>query len=181
MAWTPSFTRQLPPPKKPSRPTRPSNTQPPSFITRGPPRSWCNSFDPTPTRGYNVHARNRCRHTSIAPRCSWGTDIKGDKAMGFQIREVHEPPASCKGCRLYDKYRDDCRSVIWHLVKERRGEALACPSKETGSGLYCPGGKCYGCTPGAGCDDYYFFDSLILASPLLRCCCQRSQYAVRNL
>ncbi len=70
-----------------------------------------------------------------------------------RVTPVHEPPRSCAGCRFYDRYRDNCRSVAWHLMRERRNEDLHCPSKETGSGLYCPGGKCYGCTPGAGCDD----------------------------
>ncbi len=79
----------------------------------------------------------------------WG----GLQQKTARVTPVQEPPASCKGCRFYDRYRDDCRSVMFHLAKERRNEDLQCPSKERGPALYCPGGKCYGCTPGAGCDD----------------------------
>ncbi len=68
--------------------------------------------------------------------------------MVAMVRRVHEPPRSCVDCRFYDQYRDDCHSVVFHLMKERRIENLPCPSKETGPGLRCRGGKCYRCTPG---------------------------------
>ncbi len=80
-------------------------------------------------------------------------DQRADIPTVARVTPVHAPPKSCEGCRFYDQYCDDCQSVQFHLMRERRGENLQCPSKEIGTALQCPGGKCYGCTPGAGCDD----------------------------
>ncbi len=70
-----------------------------------------------------------------------------------KITPVFDPPAACAGCRFYAKYRGDCKSVFWHLMKEGRDGTGACPSKETGAGTACTGGKCHDCAPGVVCDD----------------------------
>ena len=71
--------------------------------------------------------------------------------MAVRVIAVYEPPVACVGCRFYDKYRDDCKSVFWHLMKEHRNANIPCPSK-AGPAHPCTGNKCYTCTPGIGCD-----------------------------
>ncbi len=69
------------------------------------------------------------------------------------MTRVHNPPALCRGCRFYDRYRGDCQNMLWHLRKERPDKDLHCPSHEGGPARHCPGDMSYKCTPGVRCDD----------------------------